>query len=267
MSERKFEVGDLVKGISWMYGITNERMTLAEVLEVDDVFNSMRIKILEHKFEKNIGKKFWVANSTKHFKLVEKKQDSKIVIFINGRDVIAKNTETGKTAKATCHKDDEFDFAIGAKLALERLMPTKEVTETTRLERFEEGKTYVFDKECYLKSGGSEFCTWWQNCVGKTVKVTKDTLLGEIDNFGIHPWWCKEVEPVIEEFPDGCTVELLEDYFSVPKGARGVVVKNNSNLDYIVDFKIKYDETHRCANILQERTGLYVYPDIMKKVD
>ena len=34
---------------------------------------------------------------------------------------LTKNGETVKTANARCHPDDEFDFGIGAKLAVERL--------------------------------------------------------------------------------------------------------------------------------------------------
>lgn len=44
-----------------------------------------------------------------------------IVIYRDGNSVIAKDKETGKKAVAKCHPDDEFDFMVGAKLALERL--------------------------------------------------------------------------------------------------------------------------------------------------
>lgn len=45
----------------------------------------------------------------------------KIIIYRDGDRVYAKDINTGKTAKAICSEDDEFDFGFGARLALERL--------------------------------------------------------------------------------------------------------------------------------------------------
>lgn len=44
-----------------------------------------------------------------------------INIYTEGRKVIAKDAETGKTGVAKCCPEDTFDFMTGAKLALERL--------------------------------------------------------------------------------------------------------------------------------------------------
>lgn len=44
-----------------------------------------------------------------------------VIIYQNGQDVIALDKETGKKAVAKCHPNDEFDFAIGAKIAFGRL--------------------------------------------------------------------------------------------------------------------------------------------------
>lgn len=44
-----------------------------------------------------------------------------VVIYRKDREVIALDKLTGKTATAKCHPADEFNFAIGAKLALDRL--------------------------------------------------------------------------------------------------------------------------------------------------
>lgn len=49
-----------------------------------------------------------------------------IIIYRNGNSVIAKDRSTGKNAVAKCHPDDEFDFMVGAKLALERLSQPNE---------------------------------------------------------------------------------------------------------------------------------------------
>jgi len=44
-----------------------------------------------------------------------------IRILVNGNQVIAIHMETCKRGVARCHPDDDFDFYVGAKLALERL--------------------------------------------------------------------------------------------------------------------------------------------------
>lgn len=44
-----------------------------------------------------------------------------IRIIVNGNQVIAIHMKTGKRGVARCHPDDDFDFYVGAKLALERL--------------------------------------------------------------------------------------------------------------------------------------------------
>ena len=61
-----------------------------------------------------------------HLKLLDDKEE--IVITHDGKTVTAKltkNGETVKTSNARCHPDDEFDFGIGAKLAVERLTTTE----------------------------------------------------------------------------------------------------------------------------------------------
>ena len=44
-----------------------------------------------------------------------------VVIYQDGRDVVAIDKNTNKKAVATCSKDDEFDFYIGAGIAFARL--------------------------------------------------------------------------------------------------------------------------------------------------
>lgn len=53
-------------------------------------------------------------------------KEDKIIIYRNGDTVVAKNCNTRAEAKAVCSKDDEFDFSVGAKLALDRLLTIKE---------------------------------------------------------------------------------------------------------------------------------------------
>ena len=64
---------------------------------------------------------YWLI--AEHLKLLDDKEE--IVITRDGKTVTAKlnkNGETVKAANARCHPDDEFDFGIGAKLAVERLI-------------------------------------------------------------------------------------------------------------------------------------------------
>ena len=56
------------------------------------------------------------------FEDIKKPNDNdSIRILINGNQVIAIHMETGKKGVARCHPDDDFDFFVGAKIALERL--------------------------------------------------------------------------------------------------------------------------------------------------
>lgn len=52
----------------------------------------------------------------------------KVILYRNGREVVAKDPYTGKTAVAKCNPSDEFDFATGAKIALERLLGSDPVS-------------------------------------------------------------------------------------------------------------------------------------------
>lgn len=52
-------------------------------------------------------------------------ENQSITIYQKGRAVIAKNNATGKTAIAKCHPEDEFDFSVGAKLAIDRLVESE----------------------------------------------------------------------------------------------------------------------------------------------
>lgn len=52
-------------------------------------------------------------------------ENQSITIYQKGRKVIAKDNATGKTAIAKCHPEDEFDFFIGAKLAIDRLVESE----------------------------------------------------------------------------------------------------------------------------------------------
>lgn len=51
-----------------------------------------------------------------------------VIITISENKVIAKDVKTGKTGIARCNPADKFDFATGAKIAIERLTGSPEVS-------------------------------------------------------------------------------------------------------------------------------------------
>lgn len=72
----KFKVGDMVRGKSDKYTVTNRDMTLGEVMSVEPF--GIKIKILEHTNKSYIGKVYWAIISEEHFELVEEKEMSKL---------------------------------------------------------------------------------------------------------------------------------------------------------------------------------------------
>lgn len=74
--ENVFKVGDIIKGKKNRYGITNEKMTKAIVLEAFG--DEMLIKILEHETDKGeVGEEFHVDNSDEYFTLIGKQSTEK----------------------------------------------------------------------------------------------------------------------------------------------------------------------------------------------
>lgn len=67
----KFKVGDKVKGISNIYGITNSNMYLGEVKKVGDYY--IEILVLKHKNPNKIGKLYVALNPEGNFEVVKNK--------------------------------------------------------------------------------------------------------------------------------------------------------------------------------------------------
>ena len=57
-------------------------------------------------------------------------EQEKIIIYRDGRKVIALDKRTGEKAEARCNPSDPFDFNIGARIAFDRLIPNKEAAAT-----------------------------------------------------------------------------------------------------------------------------------------
>lgn len=82
-----FKVGDIIKGKKNKYGITNEKMTKARVLEASKT--SMRIRILEHETDKGeVGEEFHVDNSDECFTLINKQNTEEYEEDENDDDII-----------------------------------------------------------------------------------------------------------------------------------------------------------------------------------
>lgn len=76
-----------------------------------------------------------------------------VIIYRNGQDVIALDKETGEKAVAKCHPNDEFDFAIGAKIAFGRLYHSQDyISEGNKAKckpKFQVGDRVRFIKKDY----------------------------------------------------------------------------------------------------------------------
>lgn len=112
----KFKVGDHVRvkkfesrPISWnIDGLMDHLM--GQVVEIRDISDYGSYVIRD-------GKYTWYLRERE----IEPANES-VVIYRNGAEVIATDKRSGKTAKAKCAPDDTFDFAVGARLAFDRLM-------------------------------------------------------------------------------------------------------------------------------------------------
>ena len=84
-------------------------------------------------------------------------------------------------------------------VVLEGYEPPKEEATTKFLEKFEEGKIYVFRKELHDKR--CPFCkgnTWTEKCDGKIVDV-RGEIEGGVGTYTVVPSWCEEIGYVKEK--------------------------------------------------------------------
>lgn len=74
----------------------------------------------------------------------------------------------------------------------------------------------------------------------------------------------------LPKFKVGDVIELTRDYYGIPKGARGEVISNmteDAPNHYGIDFKMRYPQTHTCANRLSKRTGVFAPEEVLKKAN
>ena len=131
----------------------------------------------------------------------EEEPKNTIVIYQKDRDVVALDKVTGKKCYAHCHPDDKFDFTTGAKIAFGRLIGEPSEEEVIKeepikyIDRFEKGKTYIFDKEIFKSYSSTKVTPHWvDECDGKVVEDATG-IVGRIGRYLIGCSWCKEVTP------------------------------------------------------------------------
>lgn len=113
----KFKVGDKVR-VKELRDVCGLVFT---VTECDEILRCYRISRFD-RFGHEI-KTVFIED------MLEPVCDAKIVITTNGKETLARLYEDGevkKSAKAECSPDDKFDFAVGAKIAFERLTKTND---------------------------------------------------------------------------------------------------------------------------------------------
>lgn len=122
---KPFKVGDRVRCID---GLSNARATGKTGTVIDTYISGCQVLV---EFDKNIGGHdglyetkgkdghcWWLSESVLELTNTKRKP---VIIYQNGQEIVALDKETGEKAKAKCHPNDEFDFAIGAKIAFGRL--------------------------------------------------------------------------------------------------------------------------------------------------
>lgn len=302
MSEKKFKVGDRVKCV--------ESFTKKDLIGKIGVVMSVHGEYCAVKFYDfhsghtcvleghDLGNSGW--NCT--FNMLELVKTESIVIYQKDNKVFAKNTITGEIAKATCHKDDTFDFAIGAKLALERLLPTETKVSYVKQDEYEIGdivkirdwddmvaefgtfRTMIFDNltinsHVRFTEGQKKYCGNEYEIISKH-KTEDGTVVYKLDDcfvfiFTKDHFVGKRVEETdtkkTEEpkYKPGDIVKLTDDYLNVPKGTKGVIVGKHPHLntEYAVDFKFKYAATHDCCGLLTTDTGYFLMESEFEKVN
>lgn len=136
----KFKVGDVVlakESADKLYAITNTSMGKAVVTSICN--KSMYIKP--------------IGDNRSYFVLQEKfkKAEDKIIIYRDGRNVIALDVGSNEKAVAKCSPDDEFDFKTGAKIAFSRLVGNEDGKDDIKacdyVKLFDKGEVYNTYKE------------------------------------------------------------------------------------------------------------------------
>ena len=214
----KYKVGDRVIGIAeTCYGrdIRGLKGTVIIANSDDDICVEFDKNICGHDGDgKGKAGHCWWINGLTH---AEKRSviASKVVITADGEETLARLYEGGKvvaSAKATCSREDEFNFNIGARLAFDRLIGEEKTAEEWRVvHRPARVGEYIRLKESYfsfnnvgdiLKVAGAD-----ENCVSvKACDHPRDT-----NSHSDYLWhYAHGLYEVIEP----CTAVKKEEYYN-----------------------------------------------------
>lgn len=123
----KFKVGDIVRGISNGYVITDSGMTKGKVKRVNNSsFYDMEVEVLEHISKLGIGETFQVRSCD--FKLVDEPQNWKVVIVPDGevtKATLYENNQVVKKVTTKKHPSDEYSRKVACDTLVERLFEDK----------------------------------------------------------------------------------------------------------------------------------------------
>lgn len=292
----KFNVGDRVQKIN--------REFAGEFGKV--VFYNSKIDSYLIEFEKSKGGMHdgggmcknhhgWWCNPN-NLRLVDTADVTKIEIFRNGKAVIAIKRTNGKIVSkgvAKCHPDDEFDFDIGARLAMERCVG-KAAEESTdkpvsnvkivKQDRYEIGdKVKIVDE---WVSGAQNMLGKMDKWLGKVMTIRRvDSMCNykmeeDADENGSGWFWfiddiegkvVEDTEPESNptesepEFKVGDTVEFRDEYahrimpiFYPPVGTKGTVVTPRTDAGSV---QVQWEE-----GSTYDDDCWYTLPDYVRKV-
>ena len=175
MNKPKFKVGDRVRVITDCIGNRKVIGKIGTVRKIFEQTHAVGVEFDEYIDGHDIDGDFKYGYCWNFYEYeVEPIHNSnKIVITTDGKTTTAKMYDGKKlvnSAKAICSPDDEFDFNIGAAIALERLTGyVYGQLENTLEEEFYTGKVVCVSSGCY----GTAFT------VGKIYEITEGELKAE----------------------------------------------------------------------------------------
>jgi hypothetical protein len=169
----KFKVGDMVVGNHpTRYGITSEGW----IGKVVYVYMDGRIRV---RGEWNGDSRYFVVYPQYFDLYVEKKTEEKIVITHDGKTTtttLYREDGSKEQATARCCPEDTFDFNVGAKLAMERLM--EKVAPVTEPKKPEPPK-YYNGKVVHIGTLNGLFVPVSKFTVGKIYEVVDGVITSD----------------------------------------------------------------------------------------
>lgn len=170
----KFKVGDIIKPNE--YSDSQYRYTNTSYMKRGVVRNILSNGLIEIHVTEWINEDLDSLDSfmvkEKYFDLVEKESEKRSIhitwdgesktvraVYKVGNDVVDRR-------EANCHPDDNFDFFIGAKLALDRIEVNSDIEEHTKIDEIkigdivivaDEGESYSTYTNWFVENGYEEF--------------------------------------------------------------------------------------------------------------